>query len=213
MDQFVLEIYLSEIESQSLMAINAITALDELGATRFEDLKEMSSEQRRLHTKEYFRSVHSFLTHLSNISRLIWPPALSPKQNCFCGKPRAMELTCSTCVARMRSSEILKALNILEPEHILKSRTLRDHLEHFDERIDNWMQTSKHQNFVQDNIGPLGAIKGSDQSDMMRNYDPRTGSFSFRGEIYSLVDLFAGLQDVLGRTRVAIDGARELQGF
>ncbi|MFL1562454.1 hypothetical protein ACI77J_14685 [Pseudomonas sp. O64] len=210
MDKYVLDIYLGEIESQSLMAINAANALDRLAAISLEQWKAMSFEQRVEINKEYFRSVHSFLTHLSNISRLIWPPALSPKQNCFCGKPRAMDLTCGTCVARMRSTEILNALDILEPEHILKNRTLRDHLEHFDERLDKWMQTSKRRCYVQDNIGPLGAIQGLDQVDMMRNYDPTTGSFSFRGETYSLVDLFAGLQDVLSRTRGATAASKAL---
>lgn len=210
-DEYVLGIYLGEVESQSLMAINAINALDRLALISPEQLGALSSEQYLEVNKEYFRSVHSFLTHLSNISRLIWPPALSPKQNCYCGKPRAKDLTCSICVARMRSSDILKALDITEHEHVLKSRTLRDHLEHFDERIDNWMQTSKRQNYIQDNIGPVSAFLKVDECDMMRSYDPSTTNFSFRGESYSLVVLFAGLKDILIRTRAAIARSRALQ--
>lgn len=208
MDKHVLGVYLSELESQSLMALNAINVLDKVAAIHPQQMMDMSTEQRLEINKEYFRSVHSFLTHLSNISRLIWPPALSPKQNCFCDKPRAMGLTCNTCVARMRSAEILSALNIVDPEHVLKNRTLRDHLEHFDERIDHWMQTSERRNYVQDYIGAKGGIQGMEESDMMRQYDPASGNFTFRGETYSLVDLFAGLKDVLGRTRDAISKSR-----
>ncbi|WP_231421656.1 hypothetical protein [Pseudomonas sp. Leaf59] len=208
MDKHVLGVYLSELESQSLMALNAINVLDKVTAIDHEQMIDMGSEQRIEINKECFRSVHSFLTHLSNISRLIWPPALSPKQNCFCDKPRAMGLKCNTCVARMRSAEILSALNIIDPEHVLKNRTLRDHLEHFDERIDHWMQTSERRNYVQDYIGAKGGIQGMEESDMMRQYDPDNGNFTFRGETHSLVDLFAGLQDLLGRTRDAISKSR-----
>ena len=208
MDKHVLGVYLSELESQSLMALNAISVLDKIAALHPQQFRDMTSEQRLEINKEYFRSVHSFLTHLSNISRLMWPPALSPKQNCFCDKPRAMGLACSTCVARMRSAEILSALNIVDPEHVLKNRTLRDHLEHFDERLDHWMQTSERRNYVQDYIGAKGGIQGLEESDMMRQYDPASGNFTFRGETHSLVHLFAGLQDVLSRTREAISKSR-----
>ncbi|WP_338509132.1 hypothetical protein [Pseudomonas poae] len=102
----------------------------------------------------------------------------------------------------------MSALNIVDPEHVLKNRTLRDHLEHFDERIDHWMQTSERRNYVQDYIGAKGGIQGMEESDMMRQYDPDNGNFTFRGETHSLVDLFAGLQDVLGRTRDAISKSR-----
>ncbi|MBH3464459.1 hypothetical protein I5Q49_06315 [Pseudomonas carnis] len=213
MDAHFLMVYLREIESQSLMATNAIGNLDHISATMANPKNEIGFEQRNTLNKEYFRSVHSFLTHLSNMSRLLWPPALSPKQNCFCGKPKANGMECSTCVARERSSQILNALGLQGADHIIKNRTLRDHLEHFDERIDHWMKTSKNRNFVQDIIGPKGGIMGLDESDMMRQYDPATGTFRFRGETFSLVELFAGLNDLLARTRQALAKYEVLRRF
>lgn len=197
MDKNVIEVYLSELESQSLMAINATGVLNLIGA-------KIDADQYIGTNHEYFRTIHSFLTHLSNISRLIWPPVLSSGKKCFCDKPRANGLTCSVCVATVRSAQILAALDIQDDEHVIKNRTLRDHLEHFDERIDNWMQTSEHKNYIQDYIGPKGGIAGFDERDMMRQYDPASGEFTFRGEIFSLVSLFAGLKDILSRTRAAL---------
>jgi len=204
MEAHFLMVYLREVESQSLMATNAIVNLYHVSAAVTEKNNGMDFEKRNTFNKECFRSVHSFLTHLSNISRLLWPPALSPKQNCFCNKPKANGMECSTCVARERSSQILSALGIQGAEHIIKNRTLRDHLEHFDERIDHWMQTSKNQNFVQDVIGPKGGIMGLEESDMMRQYDPMTGTFRFRGDTFSLVELFEGLNDLISRTKQAL---------
>ncbi|WP_433860674.1 hypothetical protein [Pseudomonas thivervalensis] len=197
MDKHLIEIYLVELESQSLMAINATGVLNLIGV-------KMDSNQYVGTNYECFRTIHSFLTHLSNISRLIWPPALSSTQKCFCGKPRANGLTCSICISRARSAQILAALDIQDDAHVIRNRTLRDHLEHFDERIDHWMQTSENKNYIQNYIGPKGGIAGFDESDKMRQYDFVSGEFTFRGETYSLVSLFSGLKDILSRTRAAL---------
>jgi hypothetical protein len=208
MDKHVLGIYLCELESQSLMALNAVNVLGQISTKGSKDVESMSPEQRLAINKEYFRSIHSYLTHLSNISRLIWPPALSPKQHCFCNTPRAKSMVCGICVARERSKSILSALELGESEHVLKSRILRGHLEHFDERVDHWMQTNQSRNYVQDYIGPKGEIQGLEEADIMRHYDPGSGDFTFRGETHGLVALLYGLEDVLRRTLAAIKRAR-----
>lgn len=210
MNRQVLEVYLRELGTQSLMGFLAINALNNLTAIPIEKIRQFSPDDRVAFNAEHFRLVHSLLTHLSNISRIIWPPALSPKQNCFCGKPKANGLKCSTCVARDRSSKMHIALQLGDQNHVLKSRTLRDHLEHFDERIDYWVQTSERMNYVQDFIGPKGAIAGVDDSDMMRQYDPAIAEFTFRGETYRLSDLSAGLKDIQDRAASALSNSKEI---
>lgn len=211
MDGHALGIYLEELESQSLMALGATTVLNEFGAITREQRKAMTLEQKIQMNKEYFRSIHSFLTHLSNISRLLWPPALSPKQHCFCDKPKALGRKCGTCVARERSQCLLVTLDMNEHDHVLKNRSLRDHLEHFDERLDHWMVTSERRNYVQDHIGAKGAIQGVEDTDMMRQYDPASGDFTFRGETHSLFALFEGMREVLERTRAASEKLQVVQ--
>ncbi|WP_055134548.1 hypothetical protein [Pseudomonas mediterranea] len=203
MENEILRIYLGELETQSIMAINAAKPLDEIMASYYY-VEDLTAENKNYLHKNTFRVIHSFLTHLSNVSRLIWPPAISPRQNCFCGKPKANGLVCNTCVARDRSAAILKALELQGQEHVLRERTLRDHLEHFDERIDHWTQNTKMKCYVQDYIGPKDGFYGIDQADMMRQYDPTTGDFTFRGETYSLPMLFEGAKDIRARAQAAL---------
>ncbi|MBP5948492.1 MULTISPECIES: hypothetical protein [unclassified Pseudomonas] len=210
MKKQVLEVYLRELETQSRMGFLAANDLNKINALPIEKIQEFKGRDRELFISEHFRLVHSLLTHSSNVSRIIWPPALSKKQNCFCGKSKAKGLTCSTCLARDRSSKMIIALQLEDPNHVLKSRTLRDHLEHFDERIDHWVQTSERMNYVQDYIGPKGEMGGIDNSDMMRQYDPTIAEFTFREETYSLVDLIAGLKDIHDRAASALLNTKDI---
>ncbi|WP_370683045.1 hypothetical protein AB9V60_13630 [Pseudomonas syringae pv. atrofaciens] len=206
-----LKVYLEEIIGQAKMAISATTSLNELTALRNKiiDCQDVSVRRRMISESpnlgyDTFRNLHSFLTHVSNISRLIWPPIISSNKKCYCDKQSAKGGVCGACVGRARSANILKALEIGDADHIIKTRTIRDHLEHFDERLDNWVQTSKHRNYIQDFVGPKDAIRGVDQGDRMRHYDPETADLIFRGESYSIIELFDGLDDIISRTMTAL---------
>jgi hypothetical protein len=94
-----------------------------------------------------------------------------------------------------RGAELRQALGLLD-EHPLKSRKLRDHLEHFDERLDAWAVSSASRNFVQDCIGPAGAISGLDPTDQMRWFDPATDRILFRGEAFELRSMVEGLEEI-----------------
>jgi hypothetical protein len=92
----------------------------------------------------------------------------------------------------------------LPANHPLKTRTLRDHLEHFDERLDHWAANSKRRNYVQDLIGGDSAISGVDPEDIMRWYNPATGRVRFRGEEYDLRELADAVADVLDHCMAAL---------
>ncbi len=111
-----------------------------------------------------FFSIHAFLTHASNASRLLWP---SPK------------------AAQARGEQLRNALKVPAASG-LRSRNLRDHFEHFDERLDFWASSSARRNFIDMNIASKGAISGFDVSDVHRNFDPETEELTFRGETLSL---------------------------
>ncbi|WP_044313079.1 hypothetical protein ACTACH_15275 [Pseudomonas syringae] len=210
MDNRQLQAYLQEIISQSVMAECALNALNQIMAVRNEianctDIyarRKMREESAHL-SNDTFRNIHSFLTHLSNISRLIWPPVISSVTKCYCGKPKANGMVCGSCFGRARSADVLAALGLNDSDHIIKTREIRNHLEHFDERLDSWVQTSQRGNLVQDFVGPKGFFQGIDDGDCMRQFDPITGDLLFRGETYSLVALYSGLQDINQRAAVA----------
>ncbi len=109
-------------------------------------------------------SIQSFLVAAGNVSKLLWPP----KQ----GSRKRGEI--------LRNSLGVAANSPLEP------RILRNHFEHFDERLESWATISGRVNFADSNVGPLSGITGLDPSDYLRNFDPVTMTITFHGDEYDV---------------------------
>ena len=193
MDVQIKNIYLEEIEAQASFALNAIGAINNaLGRLNNPHDERNSELAKRLH-QEIFRTLHSFLTHTSNVSRLLWP---APPRRQKHETRKEFDARCLSIFKLVRGAELRSELSLPEDGHVLKSRKLRDHLEHFDERLDHWQKTSLRRNFVQDIIAPKGAISGFDASDMMRWFDPQAKAVYFRGEEYDIQKLVDGVLEV-----------------
>lgn len=193
MDPFVRSIYLGEIETQCRFGLNAVTYLNSaMQALHSNDAQ--STEQRMYTHREVFRSIHSFLTHASNISKMLWPALPKRRKN---ENDEQYGDRCSTLKKVRRAAELRTSLSLPHDEHQLKSRRLRDHLEHFDERLDDWEETSSHRIYVQDTIGPPTAIVGPQETDRMRWFDPYTNNFLFRGETFNLQEIATAIDEIL----------------
>jgi hypothetical protein len=205
MELSIVRIYLGELNAQAKMAGHAFTALA-INQDRMDTCTPESGRDYSVLHSEHFRSAHSFLTHCSNISKLLWPPKIQEKT-----KPKACECReCKLCRSRFaqhRALTLRKAIGLDgKKEHVLQDRTLRDHLEHFDERLDKWQRTSKRRNYFQDCIGsPEIFFEGIDNGDMMRFLDPPTGDFVFQGKRYGLVSLMEGVDEVSSKISAVID--------
>jgi len=82
----------------------------------------------------------------------------------------------------------------------LANTDLRNHLEHYDERIDRWWRESERHNHVDYSIGPAArSIVGLEPRDIFRHFDPETGHIIFWGEHYDLKELVAAIRDLLPR--------------
>lgn len=192
MDTFSKGVYVREIEKQCRFALNAVEQLSQA----LRELHQGWQLSNELHThfhNEVFRSLHSFLTHASNVSRLLWP-AMLPKKKSETDEEHERRIGALEKVTRSRA---LRAEFGLADVHVLKNRKLRDHLEHFDERLDHWRTTSIHHNIVNDLIGPPNAVGGVAATDMMRWFDPTTKSFTFRGEAFNLQEIATALDELL----------------
>jgi hypothetical protein len=192
MDEFLKHIYVGEIKKQCQFALSAINhlnaALKELHASR-----EMDAEQRSFVHAEVFRQIHSFLTHASNISRMFWPAVPKQRKNESTDQyQQRLER-----LSRVQRANALLAEYGINDSHCLKNRALRDHLEHYDERLDHWRETSKNRNIVSDLIGPKNSIVGLAETDMMRWFDPSDNHFRFRGEEYDLQQLASSVDGLL----------------
>ena len=109
-------------------------------------------------------SIQSFLGAAANISKILWPSA---KQR------------------EMRGAELRSQLRVPDGAP-LEYRGIRNHFEHFDERLDSWASSPEPGLFVDSNVGPKGAIAGIDPKDFLRNFDPASYVVSFRDEEYPL---------------------------
>ena len=79
----------------------------------------------------------------------------------------------------------------------LELRGARNHLQHFDERLDEWAATIANGNYVDSNVGPLSAIGlGGGATPVLRHYDPASLVFTFRSEDFDIGKLAAEVKKI-----------------
>jgi hypothetical protein len=196
MDGLAAFAFLSEIQTQAQYAMNAVPQVNQ--ATRALKLIDSNTPAAWPHSEEVFRGLHSFLTHASNVSQILWPGA--PKRKMKETNQQYDERVKAD--KRMQRGEVLrKLLGIDDGEHPLKSRKLRDHLEHFDERLDEWAAAGANRTYLQDFIGDVRETLTIAPRDQMRSFDPDLVVFRFRGEEFELAPLQSALAQI--KTRAA----------
>lgn len=90
-----------------------------------------------------------------------------------------------------RRRALRESLNVTDASP-LHQVAIRNHLEHFDERIDCWWGQSSRHNFLDDMIGPPSAVAGFTEIEMFRIYDPTPPSgprIVFWGQSFDLQPL------------------------
>ncbi|MEW6490653.1 MAG: hypothetical protein AB1578_22425, partial [Thermodesulfobacteriota bacterium] len=204
MDSFGQFIYASEIVSQCKFALGGLGQLN-FALKSIQESSDAQPERSQFFCNEVFRSIHSFLSHASNISRLFWP-AVPERLNEESEEAYEARISSQPSVARARA---LRAAFGLPDDHVLKSRKLHDLLEHFDEKLDQWRATNAHQNIINDYIGPKDDIIGAAETYMMRWFDPSKGTFTFRGETFDLQALSTAADEMLQRATKVEEQLRE----
>lgn len=121
----------------------------------------------------FFASVHSAVNASANIAKALWGS----------GGEHAAE-----------RADLRESLGITA-DSPLSDVSLRNHLEHFDERLDRWYRSSERHHYVDFVVGPAHqTIVGTPDSDIFRFYDPDTTELVFWGEHYSLSALVQALE-------------------
>lgn len=176
MDEHIETIYLRELIQQCQYAIDAVN--------------QMNGCLQNKKPGEFFREAGDFLQHISAVSRILWPPGNRNRIK----KKRA----------KQRGAHLQTKLAIADG-HALQARNLRDHFEHFDERLDEWAETSVHKNIVDNMIGPRAAIGNIVKDDeIMRMYDPAKKEIVFRGEAFNVQALVDGVRDVQAKANARL---------
>ncbi|HHL3492496.1 TPA: hypothetical protein ACQ53F_001326 [Legionella pneumophila] len=125
--------------------------------------------------EDFFREAEHFLHHAAAISFLLWPT----KSN-----------------ANVRATHLKTQLGIDET-NILSNRKLRNHITHFDERIDTWTKNSLGHIVVDRNIGDMQkAISGVPTTAFLRNYNPQTLEYTFLNQSFNLQNILTAINDL-----------------
>ena len=122
----------------------------------------------------FWYSAQSLLVAVANISKLLWP---APPRRRAGENTEAFEEFKKTQQANAKS--LRESLNI-DDSSTLKNRKLRDHFEHFDERIARLPDSGF--NYVDTNISTPGDMQ-INNAITMRNFNPRTSTIEYHGDI------------------------------
>lgn len=117
-------------------------------------------------------SIHEAFTHAAGLSRFFWPSSMGRKN-----KKGLSELK------EKRALKLRKAFN-LNDSSPLKNRKLRDALEHFDERLDQYLLSN-----LVGNVFPGAIVDRLEQSSQpithaFKLVDPEQAAFSLLGEVH-----------------------------
>jgi hypothetical protein len=127
-----------------------------------------------------FTRLHSAITFAANVSKMLWPR--QPP-----GRGAA---------ARARGERLRLVLEI-EHEPALTNVSLRNALEHIDERIDTWVENSPNHNFTIFSLGPANMIAGIRIEDVFFSYDPAQREVRMLGDNIDIYALEASIRRVL----------------
>ncbi len=144
--------------------------------------------QKKLQARDIDRiwySIQSFLVAAGNVSKLLWPPSAHIPN---------------------RAKELKNSLG-MDDSSPLAPRIFRNHLEHFDERLEDWVLSSKRKNFVDSNVGPTGMISGIDPEDCLRNFDTTKNTINFRSDEYNLKPMVDAIIELHGKALIEANKA------
>ena len=135
-----------------------------------------------------FAALQSLLISVANLSKLLW------------GARKGKEA----------ERKILRDALGVPDDSPLRSRALRNHFEHFDERLEEWIERDPNRIFVDMNVGPRTMIGGLDRSQsFLRNFDNTRATATFWDEEYPLQPVVDAVVELAERAKPDHDRLRE----
>jgi hypothetical protein len=128
-----------------------------------------------------FFSLQNLLTAAANASKALWGPQHNR----------------DTAAARKPLRDSIG----VRDDSPLKQVTMRNHYEHFDERLDTWWKKSKNHHSVDREIGPSGSFLGFDPLDMFRWFDPTAAKLEFWGQSFDIQAVINEVRRILPKLR------------
>jgi hypothetical protein len=193
MDEALLETMQRQVAEQCEFALMALTSVNGC-LERMSDRTVMRDHEARDATMaELWFLSHAFLTATANIAKHLWPRRL--------GK-RKVE---SDQAFPERGEELRRSLDVPD-DSPLDSRTLRNHFEHADERLEEWWLDNPKHSIVRRMIGPIDQVIAGEGENVTRHewFDPRSERpvLSFLGdeiELRPIADALVALKESAAR--------------
>jgi hypothetical protein len=183
------QVFLSEIDRQTRLAV---AAADRVNEAFYHLVGDEGGDATLPHRENFWTGFQDVALAVAQISKMLWPTS-----------PRGKVAVQASRVAR---GERLRALLGIHGENPLESRKCRDHLEHFDERVDAWLGPDKPSFWFDFNI-----YQGFSEDDPEIKQQVRAISLMESGlcvivfgEVFSLYPIFEALHDLLGRIPAAM---------
>ena len=178
--------YLDEICGQCDFCLAAIAAVKEASGTLLADPAQTFPRLHEYMT-EIFRNLHSVAIHAMAVSRILWPRASR----------------------HSRRAAYLRELAGLDTENTLPHQ-VRNHLEHFDERLDRWAMNASAGD-VDWNVGPVETRQAFAPETVLRWYDPYTSTYWVLDDALEIEPLSAAIHKIrfrAERARQKVEDAR-----
>ncbi len=125
-------------------------------------------------------SIQSILVAVANVSKILWP---ARKQYMARGKQ-------------------LRELLGVDDDNLLSDRTIRNHFEHYDERIEDWFESTNSVVYMDSRIDPFEPTPLSLPQLFHRSYNPTSRTLSFRNESIDLSAVLTELAKIRKKCRV-----------
>jgi hypothetical protein len=136
-------------------------------------------EARRAAMDRVWFSLQNLVIAAANVSKALWG---SNKQ------------------AAARRTDLRQSLNVNDDSPLFPPRTMRDHFEHYDERLEEWDAKSVNHWHIDRNLGSFASAMSppADRLELFRNYDPNTEVVTFWGDDFDIPAIVAEVDRILG---------------
>ena len=123
---------------------------------------------------EIWSSIQAILVAAGNVSRILWPARKPYKER---GKQ-------------------LRDLIGVDDQNLISDRTFRNHLEHYDERVEEWFNENDSAVYIDSIIDPIERPSWSLPGTFHRSYNPVTQVLSFQEESIDLAAVLRELESI-----------------
>jgi hypothetical protein len=144
-------------------------------------LRRLKRASREGNAEAAYDDVADFLGHAAIVSKI-----LSPQKN----KKRPQSTD---------RGEYLRGVVKIHASDPVLDRSLRNHLEHIDERLEDWIDKDKSGIYLDKGLMPLSFLVGSTP---VRSLAPVTGIYSFLDEQFDLAAIMASLDGIFSAATI-----------